>query len=155
MGLPVQEQKWHELVRLEIIDELESQGRNAKGSHARNPNIELFRNGLNYKNRLSDADIAELDDKNGRVLQIIEIESQINPKKFIGIVLATHLCNECLLKTEHYVLNDWEVILRIVYKKPVENSREADKLTIMKEPLMSMIRETRGSLKDFEWEEHP
>ena len=151
----MQEQKWHEEVRLEIIEALERQGRNVKGSHFDNPKIELFRQGLKYENRLSDADIAEFEKNGERVLQIIEVESQINPKKFMGIVLATHLCNECLRKTEHYVLNDWDVFLTIVYKKPIKESKKADKLKIMKEPLKRVIKELRGSLKDFDWEEHP
>jgi hypothetical protein len=151
----MQEQKWHELVREEKIAELENQGRNVKGSHANNPKIELFRDGLKKENRLSDADIAELDAKNERVLQIIEIESQINPKKFAGIILITHICKECLRKAEHYSLNEKEVVLQIVYKKPVEGSGDADKLKIMKEPLKRVIKEIPGSLRDFDWEEHP
>jgi hypothetical protein len=155
------EQKWHEEVRLEKIAELEKQGLDVRGSHKDNPKIELYRNEKKTENRLSDADIAVFNPQDKTISQIIEIESQLNPKKIIGIVLATHFCSKCSYfqgnarsGEDLYMLKEKSVTLVIIYKTPRNKSRKADKLKVIMEPLKEIVKNTQGCLIDFSWKEH-
>jgi hypothetical protein len=158
----MQEQKWHELTRLAIIAKLGREGKEVKGSHQKNPKIELYRHNRNQESRLSDADIAVFNRKEKIVPEIVEVESEINPKKFVGIVLITHLCTLCFCalyldknnpksKSDEFDLRKRSVSLKIVYKAPEEGSLKAEKLGVMKEALKPVIDSIDGCLKDFDW----
>ena len=151
----MKEQEWHRAVREELKEKFEKQGFIVNSSHTPNvPNIELFRGELRRKNCLSDADLVIRDAKGEQVEKIIEIESEVNPKKFLGIVLATHFCDRCKIDKKN-IRPLQKVILRIVYKRPKEKSRKGDKLEIMKEPLQRIIEiNTEGSVSKLEWESH-
>jgi hypothetical protein len=153
----VQEQAWHEETRLAVIDKLERQGKKTvKGSHGDNPKIELYRLQKNTENRLSDADIAVFNLSAKTVSEIYEVESAVNPKKFIGIVLTTHFCYKCSnsdYPEAIFDLNEKTVNLVIVYKDPSGRSKKAEKLDVIKEALKKVIEETQGSLKSFDWVE--
>lgn len=153
----VQEQEWHEKTRVDVMAKLESQGkREVKGSHLDNPKIELYRRDINSANRLSDADIAVFNLHDKTISEIVEVESAINPKKFVGIVLTTHFCYKC--SHSHYPndifdLREKSVSLLIIYREPSKNSKKAEKLELMKDALKLVIEKTPGSLKGFDWVE--
>lgn len=147
------EQKWHEQIREAIIAKLKREGKEVKGSHQKNPKIELYRDHRNQESRLSDADIAVFNRQERTVPEIIEVESEVNPKKFVGIVLITHFCSlcSCALYPHNFDLKTRSVSLKIVYKAPEEGSLKANKLGVMKEALKPVIECTKGCLKDFDW----
>jgi hypothetical protein len=153
----VQEQKWHEEIREAVMAKLERQGKKeVKGSHLDNPKIELYRQEKNSANRLSDVDIAVFNLQDQTISEIVEVESAINPKKFVGIVLTTHLCYKCshsYYPNDLFDLREKTVSLLIVYKAPSEDSKKAEKLEVMKDALKLVIEKTPGSLKDFDWVE--
>lgn len=151
----MKEQEWHKVVREELKEKFEKQGFKVNSSHApKVPNIELFRGELRRKNCLSDADIVIRDSKGENVEKIVEIESEVNPKKFLGIVLATHFCDRCKIDDKN-IKPLKNIVLQIIYKKPKEKSRKRDKLAVMKEPLERIIKtNTEGSVSRLEWESH-
>ena len=151
----MKEQEWHIVVREEIKEKFEKQGFKVNSSHTpKVPNIELFRGELRRKNCLSDADIVIRDAKGESVEIIIEIESEVNPKKFIGIVLATHFCDWCKIDDDN-IKPLKNVVLQIIYKMPRGKSKIAEKLAVIKEPLERIIKtNTEGSVSSLEWESH-
>lgn len=144
----MQEQRWHEQARLAIIDKLEREGKEVKGSHQKNPKIELYRFIKNQEHRLSDADIAVFNVNERAITEIVEVESEVNPKKFAGIVLITHFCTKCscALYRHDFDLKKKSVSLKIIYKE-----QKADKLDVMKKALQPVIDSIDGCLKDFDW----
>jgi len=143
------EHDWHKKVREEIFQKLQP---NAYSSHSEISKLELYRDSVKRQNCLSDADIVVFDPISKKIMQIIEIETQINPKKIIGIVLATHLCSFCRIKKENHLLDN--ISLKIVYKKSVQGSKKDMKLEVIKQPLKEIIANTKGCLSDFAFEEH-
>jgi hypothetical protein len=93
---------------------------------------------------LSDADIVVFDPTSGRINTIIEIESALNPKKIMGIVIATHLCNFCRIMKIDYELEN--IRLEIVYRKAPSGSKKDLKLAIFEPILNEIIRVTKGCL---------
>jgi hypothetical protein len=111
------ESDWHKSVRRKIIKSNKS---TALTSHEHITNLNLYRGRPKIKNCLSDADIIVFDSKSRKILKIIEIETVLNPKKIMGIVMATHVCDFCRAKSVDrpqkyldYHLKDIE--LQIVY----------------------------------------
>jgi hypothetical protein len=90
---------------------------------------------------LSDADLVVFDSISGRVRKIIEIEPALDLKKISGIVITTHLCNNCIIKEIYYELEN--VCLEIVFKKAPIGSKKDLRLDVF-EPL---INDLIGSLK--------
>jgi len=148
----MKEQEWHKRVREELYEKHKKMGLRVETSHSVNPNLELFRGSPRRANCLSDADLIVFD-SNGNVAQIIEIESEPNPKKVSGVVVATNLCSLCKIGNETHPLSN--VFLEIVYRKPKAKSKKADKLEVMYEPLREMVKNgTWGCLSDFKWDVH-
>jgi len=146
------EGKWHKKTREEIFRELKRSNPYVFSSHSDYSKLELFKGDVIRENCLSDADIVVFDSENNKIERIIEIENEINPKKFIGIVLATDFCSMCRIKGKNYPLE--KISLQIIYRKPKMGSRKALKLKVMKKPLDNIIKKTKGSLAVFDWEEH-
>lgn len=131
--------EWHQKVRTEEFEKLRP---NAFSSHSEVSKLELFRGEVKRQNCLSDADIVVFDSESKKIKQIIEIETQVNPKKIIGIILTTHLCNYCRIKKENHSLEN--IFLKIIYKKAKEGSKKAIKLDVIKEPLKEIIGTIKG-----------
>ena len=146
------DQKWHKKTRNEFVDKLKKLKLNVYSSHSDYSKLELFRRKVRRQNCLSDADIVVFDSKNKKIQQIIEIETDINPKRIIGIVLATHFCDYCRIKKEDYPLEN--ISLKIILKKAKEKSKKPQKLEVIKKPLEDIIESTKGCLSKFELEEH-
>jgi len=140
------ESEWHKETRERIVRTLESQGHRVIASHPRQLN--LFREEVKIENCLSDADIVVFG--NGRIEKIIEIESEPNPKKIIGIVIATHLCNWLRAEGNNYAFKN--IILEIRYREPVPKSKKALKLNVIEEPLREIIENREGSVSYFKFE---
>ncbi len=148
----MKEGKWHKKIREKIFKELKKSNPHVLSSHSDYSKLELFRESVKRENCLSDADIVVFDSGNKKIEKIIEIENEINPKKFIGIVLATDFCTTCRIKGKNYPLE--KISLQIIYKKPKVGSRKALKLQVMKKPLDYIVKNTEGSLAEFDWAEH-
>jgi len=146
------EGKWHKNIREEIFKELRKSNPYVFSSHSDYSKLELFRGDVIRENCLSDADIVVFDSGNKKIERIIEIENEINPKKFIGIVLATDFCSACRIRGKNHPLE--KISLSIICRKPKERSKKALKLKVMKKPLDNIIKNTKGSLAEFDWEEH-
>jgi predicted nucleotidyltransferase len=146
------EGKWHKKVRKEIFEKLKKLKFPVYSSHSEVSKLELFRSEVKRKNCLSDADIVVFDSENKKIQQIIEIENAINPKKIIGIVLATHFCDYCRIMEENYPLKN--ILLKIIFRKPKEKSKKPLKLDVIKKPLEDITKNTKGCLSKFELEEH-
>ena len=146
------DQKWHKKTREKFVAELKKLKLNVYSSHGEYSKLELFREEVRRQNCLSDADIVVFDSENKKIKQIIEIETDINPKKIIGIVLATHFCDYCRIKKKDYPLEN--ISLRIILRKAKEKSKKALKLDVIKKPLENIIETTKGCLSKFELEEH-
>lgn len=138
------EQEWHKQVREEILEKYKKSGTRVEWSHGENPS---------RANCLSDADIVVFDSE-GKITKVIEIESEPNPKKVMGVVIATHLCTLCKVKDERpYPLAN--ILLEIIYRKSKAKSKKADKLAVMFEPLLEMVKNSKsGCLSSFRWEAH-
>ena len=139
------ESEWHKETMERIVRALESQGNQVITSHPRQLN--LFRKKVKIENCLSDADIVVFG--NSRIEKIIEIESEPNPKKTIGIVIATHLSNWLRAEGNNYALKN--IILEIRYREPVPKSKKALKLSVIEEPLREMIENREGSVSHFKF----
>lgn len=146
------DQKWHKKTREEFVDELKKLKLNVYSSHSDYSKLELFRREVRRQNCLSDADIVVFDSENKKIQQIIEVETDINPKRIIGVVLATHFCDYCRIKKKDYPLEN--ISLRIILKKAKEKSKKALKLDVIKKPLENIIETTKGCLSKFELKEH-
>jgi len=82
------ESPWHRKVREEVHEKFKP---NAYASHSNVSKLELFRSMRpKRENWLSDVDIVVLNPDKDKIVQLIEIENEINPEKFMGIVLASH-----------------------------------------------------------------
>lgn len=146
------EQLWHMQVREEIYSKYDPAY--AYQSHSNKSKLYLFNVAQGRKPRrmdcLSDADIVVIDSDSGKITKIIEIESALNPKKIMGIVLITHLCNLCSIRRkpdapkQNYDLKNIE--LEVVFKKAPQRSKKDLKLGVFKPFLESIIRSTVGCL---------
>lgn len=146
------EGNWHKKVREEIFEKLKKLKFPVYSSHSEVSKLELFRRKVRKQNCLSDADIVVFDSGNKKIQQIIEIENAINPKKIIGILISTHLCDYCRILGEDYPLKS--ISLKIVFRKAKEKSKKALKLDVIEKPLKDIIRNTKGCISKFELEEH-
>jgi len=146
------DQKWHKKTREELVNKLKNLKLNVYSSHGKYSKLELFREEVRRQNCLSEADIVVFDSKNKKIKQIIEIETDINPKKIVGIVLATHFCDYCRIKKKNYPLEN--ISLRIIFKEVKEKSIKVLKLGMIKKPLENIIETTKGCLSKFELKEH-
>lgn len=142
------ENEWHKMTRERIVKTLKSQGHRVITAHPKH--INLFREDIKRENCLSDADIVVFE--NGIVKKIVEVESEPNPKKLIGIVIATHLCNWLRARKDDYPIKN--VLLEIRYRKPVPKSKKELKLDIIEKPLKKILNSLEGSVSNFEfiWE---
>ena len=143
------ESHWHKKVRLETFEKIRP---NAYSSHSEISKLELFRGEAKRPNCLSDADIVVFDPDSNKIKEIIEIETALNPKKIIGIVLATHLCNLCRIKGENHLLKD--ISLKIIYKKAKRGSKKDLKKDIFEKPLRDILNKYEGSISEFIFEGH-
>lgn len=143
------EHEWHQKVRIEEFEKLRP---NAFSSHSEVSKLELFSGEVKRENCLSDADIVVFDPESKKINQIIEVETQVNPKKVIGIVLATHVCDYCRIKGENYPLEN--ISLKIIYKKAKKGSKKTMKLDVINEPLKEIIKYIKGCVSNFSFEEH-
>ena len=146
------EHEWHKKVREATVKELKKKKFIVYSSHTDYSKLELFRNEIKRENCLSDADIVVFDSKHGKIRHIIEVETAMNPKKLIGIVLATHFCDYCRIKKEDYPLKN--ISLKIVCRKAGEKSKKALKLNVIKKALEDITKTIRGCLSKFEIEEY-
>lgn len=137
------ENEWHKKTRKRIVKTLENQGIRVITSHPKH--INLFREKINREHCLSDADIAVA--KDGKIEKIIEVESEPNPKKLIGIIIATHLCNWLRANEDDYPLK--KIILEIRYREPVPKSKKKLKLDIINKPLKEILSSLDGSVSNF------
>ena len=143
---------WHREVRLALFEKYKSLGYEVFTSHSDVSHLNLFKYEVKRECCLSDADIVVFDKGSKRIKEIIEVETGLNPKKVIGIVLATHLTNICRIKRNDYQFSD--VVLRIVYRRPQYRSRKALKLEVIEKPLKEILNNQKGSIADFKFEEH-
>ena len=146
------EHKWHKKVREEIVEKLRKSKFIVYSSHTDYSKLELFRNKVKRENCLSDADIVAFDSQHRKIRQIFEVETAMNPKKLIGIVIATHFCDYCRIKEVDYPLKN--ISLKIICKKAGEKSKKPLKLYVIKKPLEYIIKTTKGCLLKFEMEEY-
>jgi predicted nucleotidyltransferase len=91
------ESAWHKRTREEVFNSFEAN--TAFNSHSKISRLELFRGDKRRENCLSDVDIVVLDSKKN-IIELIEIETNMNPKKLIGIILATHFCDSCVIPVD-------------------------------------------------------
>lgn len=140
------ESVWHRKVRREILMEL---GQGAYSAHEGKTNLNLYREKIATENCLSDVDI--ILTRSGEVTKIVEVESELNPKKIMGIVLATHTCNKLVARG----INEFEgqaklldgITLEIVYRESPPGSKKDQKLRIMMPILKDFIEKNRdGSI---------
>ena len=146
------EHGWHKKVREATVEELKKKKFIVYSSHTDYSKLELFRNEVKRENCLSDADIVVFDSKHRKIRQIIKVETAMNPKKLIGIVLATHFCNLCRIRKKDYPLRN--ISLKIVCKKAKKKSKKGMKLDVIRESLDDIIKTTEGSLSNFEMREY-
>ena len=144
------ESDWHEEVREKVWNSLKP---NAYSSHTEISKLELYRGEIKRKNCLSDVDIIVLDPVNKNIVQLIEIEKVMNPKKLIGIVLATHFCDICRSPEGDKPLKD--ISLKIVGNKEKVKSKKPLKLDVIKQALDEILLNIPGSVASFHFEEHP
>lgn len=146
------EHAWHKKVREEVFSKYDPEF--AYQSHSNISKLFLFSVAAGKRPRridcLSDADIVVTEPLSGRVVKIIEIESALNPKKILGIVLATHLCNKCSirrsrLEPKRYLDMD-EIELEIVFRKAPPGSQKDLKLDVIKPYIKGLISNTNGCL---------
>lgn len=143
------ESAWHKKVREEIWGSLKP---NAFSSHSDVSKLELFRGAIKRENCLSDVDIVELTPDKKNIVRIIEIETAMNPKKLIGIVLATHLCNWCRILGKNYPLKD--IHLKIICRKEKEKSKKPLKLEVIKIALDDILLKIPGCVANYSFQEH-
>ena len=139
------ENEWHKKTRKRIVKTLETQGHRVITSHPKH--INLFQGKIKRENCLSDADIVVFRDD--IIDKIIEVESEPNPKKLIGIVIATHLCKILRTEGKNYPLEN--VRLEIRYREPVPKSKKELKLDIIEESLRKILNSLDGSVSNFEF----
>jgi|GEM_PF-3539740 len=149
------ESKWHKKVREEILGQLPKG--TAYSSHSDTSKLELFNvpEGQELKkwHCLSEADIVVFEDKDRKkIAEVIEIESSFNPKKIIGIVIATHLCNICRINGKNYVLEN--IKLSIIYKMGPDKGKRVYNIEIIKSPLNEFIKRIPGSISEFNFSPH-
>jgi hypothetical protein len=150
----MKEGAWHQKVREGLFNSLKETEERVESSHGVNPNLELFRGNTRRPNCLSDADLIVFD-SDGKIKKIIEIESELNPKKISGVVMATHLCTLCRVKKEEPEYPLANILLEIIYKKPKVKSQKEAKLAVMYGPLLEMVKNSKGGcLSLFKWEAH-
>jgi len=150
----MKEGAWHRQVRDAMVNNLRKTEARVEQSHGENPNLELFRGNTGRANCLSDADIIVFD-SNGVITKVIEIESEPNPKKILGVVMATHLCTLCRIQDKKCLYPFANITLEIVYKRPKVKSTKEDKLSVMYEPLLEMVKNSKGGcLSSFKWMAH-
>lgn len=146
------EHAWHRKVRKEEFSRYNSNF--AYQSHSDVSKLYLFNIAEDRKPRridcLSDADIVVLDPDTGKIAKVIEIESALNPKKILGIVLATHLCNKCSIREkqgeEKRYLDLDNIVLEIIYKKAPPRSKKDLKLAIFKPFIETIVHNAEGCI---------
>lgn len=146
------ENAWHKKVQEEVFSRCDPAY--TYQSHSDLSRLYLFRVAEGGKPRridcLSDADMVVLNSDLADISRIIEIESALNPKKIMGIVLATHLCNLCSIRSKqgepkkYYQMK--KVILEIVFKKAPKGSKKDYKLDVFEPFLDKIIKTINGSL---------
>ena len=142
---------WHKKVREETIRKLKQKNREIYTSHAGIANLNLYRGEKIRANCLSDTDIVVFD--NNKITHIIEVESTVQPKHIIGDILATHLCDNCVIhKKGKFPLKN--IHLKIIYKKAKPGSKKTMKMVVIEKPLKEAIKKIKGCLSSFEFEEH-
>jgi len=144
------ESPWHRQVREKVFDSFKP---NVLSSHTNISKLELYRGEKKRENCLSDVDIVVLDSTNEYITQLIEIETAMNPKKLIGIVLATHFCDSCRLPSGQKQLI--KIALKIICKKEKDKSKKPLKLDVIKAALDEIILKIPGSVSSFHFEERP
>jgi len=140
---------WHGKVRRRIY---EMSKPNAFTSHDQIGNLNLFKGQTRIKNCLSEADIVVLDPNSKKVVKIIEIETALNPKKIMGIVMATHVCDSCRIKGVDYHLRDIE--LEIIFREAPSGSKKDLKLAVIKPILDQFIKESKGCISKLKIRPH-
>jgi DNA polymerase II large subunit len=145
------ESAWHKKVREEIWNSLKP---NAFSSHSDVSKLELFRGPKKRENCLSDVDIVEITPDRKDIIRLIEIETAMNPKKLIGIVLATHLCDRCKTPYKEYSLD--KISLSIICRKEKEKSKKPLKLAVIKRALDELLFDFKipGCLAKYDFQEH-
>ena len=139
------ENEWHKKTRKRIVKTFENQEFRVITSHPKH--INLFREEIKREHCLSDADIVVF--RNSKIEKIIEVESEPNPKKLIGIVIATHLCDRLRAKGDDYPLKN--IILEIRFREPIPKSKKELKLDVIEEPLRKILNSLEGSVSNFEF----
>ena len=81
--------------------------------------------------------------------KIIEIESSLNPKKIIGIIVATHLSNH--LKAKEIIANLESVNMEIIYKEPKNLSSKKQQLALIETSLDKIMEKVPGCLSGFKF----
>jgi hypothetical protein len=149
------EQDWHREARIKLVKRLKESYVRVEDAHGGQSDLGLFRGRVGSANHLSDADIIVFSSRK-KICRIIEIESAINPKKIIGIVVATHLCTTCHRvdntlegRTEQFSLR--KISLEILYRKQAKGANTSYKLNLIKRPLKKLIKTSKGCLIDFSW----
>lgn len=143
---------WHEVARESIFSSLKPS--RAYQSHSDLSKLYLFRLENEAKparkNCLSDADIIVLDTNSNRISKIIEIETAVNPKKFIGIVLTTHLCNMCSYRRDSNAPKSYlplhDITLEIFYRKAPPKSKKDLKIMAFESAVRKIVAATEGCI---------
>ena len=128
------EGKVHTDIRSRILDIIDERGYKYISGHT-GQNLRLFSDRKSDGTHFSDADILVLD-KNNKIISIIEIKDKdVEPKKIIGIIGATSICNKFIDKSGgEYPFNNPS--LYIVIKDETLNKKGSKK-----RPQMDLIEE--------------
>jgi len=143
----MEESDWHKKVQKEIFHKHETNG---YSSHDRR--LYLYKDGSEERNCLSDADIIVKDPSFGEISKIIEIETALNPKKIMGILMVTHVCNICKIDKEYPLRN---ITLEIIIRKAPPTSEKDKKLEIILPILNEFIHYRKGSISKLEIDSYP
>lgn len=141
---------WHENVRNKMIKKYSLEGYQVKNSHEEGK-ILLYKSGIygeepHRDNTLSEVDLVLI--KDGKIVELIEIQQSLKPKEIIGIIGSTNLSDKCQIGDKEYTLSN--VVLKIIVKKQKEKSRKNNQLNLIKDNLQ--IQD--GCLSNFKFEEH-
>jgi hypothetical protein len=143
---------WHKKVREEIFLALNPP--RAYQSHSDCSKLFLFRTEDEEKpsrvNCLSDADIVVFGPNSNKISKIIEIETALNPKKIIGIILTTHICNKCSYREKRGASKECldlkDIALEIVYRKAAPGSKKDLKIDVFAPIVKKMVQSSEGCI---------
>jgi hypothetical protein len=146
---------WHKKVREEVFSTYNPP--KAYQSHSDYSKLYLFRTENLAKptrvNCLSDADIVVFDPSSKKIAKVIEIETALNPKKIIGIILTTHLCDRCSYREERGASKEYlelkDIALEIIYRRAPARSKKDLKLNVFEPIIKKIIQSTEGSIARF------